>query len=302
MTPRPDTDPAIIELPLIGPQPGIWLADQIAGRAGAWAVAHYVELNGELDADRLVCAIRHGVAEADTLHARYAETETGPVQRIPLHRSPEEMDEPERLDLRGEPDPAEAARRWMEADLAQPLTADGDLPLARQALLRVGETRWFWYQRLHHLMVDGYGFTALTKRIAECYTALGRGDPPGDTPFVSFAKVVEEYQAYEHAEAHHTDREFWAQHARDLPAAPTLALAPGDEETARPIRHRTLLAPWVAEALTGLGRANRATLAESAMTAVALYLQRITGLPRLTVGLPFMRRIGSVAIRAGSTP
>lgn len=37
-------------LPLVAAQPGIWMAEKLSDLPSAWSVAHYVELNGELDA------------------------------------------------------------------------------------------------------------------------------------------------------------------------------------------------------------------------------------------------------------
>lgn len=37
-------------LPLVAAQPGIWMAEKLSDLPSARSVAHYVELNGELDA------------------------------------------------------------------------------------------------------------------------------------------------------------------------------------------------------------------------------------------------------------
>ena len=122
----------------------------------------------------------------------------------------EESPDPDVVDVSEEPDPEAAALAFMRADLAADLPLDGDALLYRHALIRLGETsngeRWFWYQRYHHLMVDGFSFAAIARRIAEIYTALRRRKPLGDSPFTSFAEVVEEYQSYEGSKAQEADR------------------------------------------------------------------------------------------------
>ncbi len=59
----------------------------------------------------------------------------------------------------------------MQADLAQDLRVDGGNPLVCHQLLRVGDDRWYWYQRYHHLLVDGFSFPAITRQIAAIYRA-----------------------------------------------------------------------------------------------------------------------------------
>ena len=147
-------------IPLLGTQLGIWLADQVAARKNAYVIAHAVELNGAIDAARLSRAIRDGLAEADTVTARFAERDGRIVQIL----GGDAVAEPERIDLAGVPDPEGAARAVMADDLAGDLPADGERPLCRQILFDVtgadGAPRWIWYQRYHHIMLDGYSFNS----------------------------------------------------------------------------------------------------------------------------------------------
>lgn len=65
-------------LPLVAAQPGIWMAEKLSDLPSAWSVAHYVELNGELDAPLLAKAVAVGMQQADTLRMRFTE-ENGEV-------------------------------------------------------------------------------------------------------------------------------------------------------------------------------------------------------------------------------
>lgn len=65
-------------LPLVAAQPGIWMAEKLSDLPSAWSVAHYVELNGELDAALLAKAVAVGMQQADTLRMRFTE-ENGEV-------------------------------------------------------------------------------------------------------------------------------------------------------------------------------------------------------------------------------
>lgn len=155
---RPSS-PTELELPLIAAQPGIWMGDQLSATRNAFIVAQYIELNGAIDVELLRQAIRIGLSEADTVHARFVENEGRLSQILPLRRNAADLLEADVVDVSKEPDPEAAALVFMRADLAAFLPLDGDRPLYRHALIRVGETsngaRWFWYQRYHHLMVDG---------------------------------------------------------------------------------------------------------------------------------------------------
>ncbi|MEC5342633.1 non-ribosomal peptide synthetase [Brenneria populi] len=289
------------ELPLVAAQPGIWFAEQIANRRNAFTVAHVIELRGPVDRDCLDAAIRQGLSEADTVHARFClnESET-PVQRLPRRASARQVNAPEWLDVSAAGE--DTAHALMQDDLASDLPADGARPLYRQVIMRVSARpeRWFWYQRFHHLMLDGFSFDALTRRIVAIYNALRNGRSPGDTPFTPFSQVVDEYQTWRASAACRRAAAFWQEHARDLPAPVSLA---GDvcgpaPQGARTLRHRLSLALSPFDALAADEDMARAQPAEIVTAALYIYLYRMSGEPRLSVGFPFMRRMGSAALCA----
>ncbi|HBX11949.1 MAG TPA: hypothetical protein DEF92_04055, partial [Leclercia adecarboxylata] len=69
------------------------------------------------------------------------------------------------------PDPHAAALAQMQADLNQNLRVDSGQPLAFHLLIQVADNRWYWYQRYHHLVVDGFSFPAITRQIVAIYRA-----------------------------------------------------------------------------------------------------------------------------------
>lgn len=288
-----ETKPSAVEreLPLFGSQLGIWLADQIAEQKNTYTVAHCVELDGAIDAERLRQSIRLGLAEADTVVAQYLETLEGPAQRLGHGLRAENLPLPEIHDLSAEADPESLARRWMREDLSADLPADGERSLYLHRLFKLaggaGE-RWFWYQRYHHVCVDGYSFAALTRRIADLYQALGRGEAPSPSPFVSFADVAAESDAYLASPRCEEDRAFWRDYAAALPSPSTLssrdALAGDGAANVDVLRRRFEIAGG--------------TAAQQAMAAVFAYLARMSGKSRVAMGVPFMRRMGSAALRA----
>ena len=82
-----------------------------------------------------------------------------------------------------------AAVALMDADLSQDLRVDSGQPLVFHQLIQVGENHWYWYQRYHHLVVDGFSFPAITRQIAAIYAAWKKGDPTPESPFTPFAEL-----------------------------------------------------------------------------------------------------------------
>ncbi len=280
-------------LPLVAAQPGIWMAERLSTLPGAWSVAHYVELRGALDPTLLGKAIVAGLQQADTLSLRFEEEEGEVWQWLAADRT---FAEPSIIDLRTAPDPHRAATERMQADLAQDLRVDGGNPLVCHQLLRVGDDRWYWYQRYHHLLVDGFSFPAITRQIAAIYRAWQRGEATPESPFTPFAEVVDEYQRYAGSEAWQRDKAFWQAQRQALPAPASLSAAPLGGRAAGSDIWRMKL-EMNADGFRRLAsHAPQCQPADLALALTTLWLGRLCNRMDYAAGFIFMRRMGSAAL------
>lgn len=206
--------------------------------------------------------------------------------------------EPQIIDLRQHTDPHAAAMALMEADLNQNLRVDSGQPLAFHQLIQVGENRWYWYQRYHHLVVDGFSFPAITRQIVTIYRAWSANQPTPESPFTPFAEVVDEYQRYRESDALKRDGAFWAEQRKQLPPPVSLSAAPLPGRAATTEILRLKLAAnsrAFSQLVHASGQVQRTDLA---LALVALWLGRLTGRLDYAAGFIFMRRMGSAALTA----
>ena len=282
-------------LPLVAAQPGIWMAEKLSSLPSAWSVAHYVALTGELDAPLLARAAVAGMQQADTLRLRFTEDNGEVWQWVDKSLT---FAEPERVDLRSATNPHEAALALMQADLQQNLRVDGGKPLAFHQLIQVDDRQWYWYQRYHHLLVDGFSFPAITRQIAAIYCAWQRKESTPASPFTPFSEVVEEYQQYRQSEAWQRDGAFWAQQRRELPPPASISPAPlpGRAATSEILRLK-LNAP-VGEFRRLAAQMPEVQRTDLALALVALWLGRLCSRREYAAGFIFMRRMGSAALTA----
>lgn len=282
-------------LPLIAAQPGIWMAEALSTLPNAWSVAHYVELKGNIDGDLLARAIAAGMMQADTLRMRFAE-DNGEVWQWVDESAV--IAEPPRHDLRGNASPQQTALAMMQADLAQNSRVDSGNPLFCHQLFQVGDNHWFWYQRYHHLLVDGFSFPAITRQISLIYQAWQRGEATPESAFTPFAEVVEEYQRYRESEACQRDKAFWAQLRNVLPSPASLSPAPlpGRAETTAIWRLKLTADRRAFSRLTASHP--QCQPADLALALAALWLGRLCGRSDYAAGFIFMRRMGSAALTA----
>jgi nonribosomal peptide synthetase MxcG len=263
------------QLALTSAQVGIWIGQQLDPDSPAYWTAEAVQLDGALDAAAFEAALRQAVAECDALHQRYASDgqqvwqRDAPRTHWPLARH--QFDE-------------DAAHRWMQADLQR--TADLERgPLFASALLQVAPQRTLWYLRAHHVALDGFGYTLLAQRVAALYSAIVAGTAPPACRPAALAPVVAEDAAYQASAACASDRAFWCARLQDRPA-PVL-LAPAAAPAHKVLRRRGLVA---GAAMPG------GDWSALLIAAFGAWLQHESGARELTVGLPVMGRMGSVAL------
>ncbi|TSC26496.1 myxochelin non-ribosomal peptide synthetase MxcG [Corallococcus sp. Z5C101001] len=275
--------------PLTAAQHGIWVGQQLDLQSPVYNAGECIEFRGAVDPVRFESALRRAVADADALHSRFIAGDEGPAQRI----DPGTHWALQRVDLSAEADPWAAAQEWMWKDLGRTVDlARG--PLFAQALLTVGPERSFWFQRIHHIAMDGYGFSLLARRVAELYTAdaAGKVAPAG---FSRLGPVLDEDLAYRSGPQLQKDRDFWVGRFEDAPVPPLLADAA--PMSSRFLRRSEHLRPEMMAALQAGAKQAGVSWSDLVLAVTAVYLHQRTGAAEAVLGLPVMGRLGSASLR-----
>ncbi|MEV0538296.1 amino acid adenylation domain-containing protein [Nocardia salmonicida] len=278
--------------PLSAAQRGIWFAQHIAGDTPI-SIAQYVELSGEIDHTLLTEAVRQTGREFGTGYLRLVDVDGRPHQIVDLSLD----DEIARVDLRDRPDPEAAAHAWMRAEYTAPLDVMRDR-LVRLAMLRVAEDRWFWYARMHHIVLDGMGALALVQRTGELYNAAFDGREPPPTKAEPLQKIVEADLAYRTSTRFATDREYWRDHLAEL--ADPVTLAGRDAEVdGHPNRVSGALPAETTALLDSVAAAVNSGVAPTVVAAFGAYLAAMTGAPEVVLSLPVSARTSATLRRSG---
>ncbi|MCX4825447.1 amino acid adenylation domain-containing protein [Streptomyces sp. NBC_01142] len=299
------------EWPASTAQTGIWFAQQLAPDSPAYAVAHFVEISGALDPLLFEVAVRQGVRETEAMNVRFLADDEGGLTQIldPLEFWPFPQ-----LDLRQESDPQAAAEAWMRTDVVRPLDLVSG-PVFSMALLRTGQERFLWYQRCHHISMDGFAGTLLTGRVASVYTALVDGNAADEGAFGSLRLLLEEDAEYRASASHTDDRRYWAERLKGRPEAVGFPGTPvgggaGEDREGKDregeghtgagvglgfIRQSVEVAPEPAARLKELAAAAATSVSGILIASLAGVLQRLTGTDELTLALPVTGRTSRTA-------
>ncbi|MFF3457797.1 amino acid adenylation domain-containing protein [Streptomyces sp. NPDC002730] len=267
-------------IPVTGAQTGVWLAQQIEPDSSAYNIAFFLELRGDTDLDRLAASVRRAIEEAECLHVRIS-PEGGGARQTP---SPLPVDVT-LVDLRGELDPDAAASAWMDADRSRPVDL-ADSPLFAQALLRLGQDRVLWYQRYHHIVLDGTGVALISRRAGDIYTA---GEAAVTTDW-ALSRLVDSDLAYRESELFRTDRAYWLNRLADRPE-PVRLVERSSAPMTRRLRRTAELSLQRTSRLREASRGAGVRLSRLMVAAVAAYLHRVTGEQDLVLGLPVAARL-----------
>ncbi|MFE8956413.1 amino acid adenylation domain-containing protein [Streptomyces althioticus] len=282
--------------PLSGAQEGLWYAGRLAPDSAAYNTAEAVEIHGPLDTALFETALRRVVTEADTFALRFADTDDGPR----CHPAPDADDWPlHRVDVSGAGDPEATAWEHVRTDLATPVDLEKG-PLFAHTLLTLAPDRHLWLLRAHHLLLDGYSYKLLGRRLADTYNALAEGREPEPGAFAPVSRLQEEEAAYLASERHAQDRDHWARRLADLPE-PARLTSRTAAPTAPFLRRTAELTPAETEALDAAAARLGVRRTDLLTAATAAYLHRMTGAEDLVLGLATMSRLGSAALRTPGT-
>lgn len=295
----PALTPPAETLPLTLAQLDFWEEFRYHPDEAVSTVAHVIELSGAVDPRALAKAILQMSQEADVMHLRFHSQ----GQEIPRQScDPTRPVTLREIDLSKDPDPAAAARKLITQDITQALDLRRD-PLAVQWLLHLGQDRWQWYNRGHHIILDGYSMGLLEQRCAELYAHFAHGAPEGQ-PFLPFAAYIEEEEAYRHSPRHEAAHQFWADRLAET--GPLPVIRKGDENYALEGYGFDFDLPNSDAAIAALTASLDLGWADL-MTALAsgYLLAHLPGAhhppgpdaPPLAVWLPYMSRMGSVSVR-----
>ncbi|MCQ4364598.1 condensation domain-containing protein, partial [Mycobacterium gordonae] len=257
-------------------QRSMWAVQQLRPEvpydiAGFLAIDHHVEV------ERLTVACESAAAHFGTQCARLSLVDGEPVFIVD-RQLPQKLQSLRCIDLRAEPDPVEAAHRWMNDNYHRPIDLFGD-QLTDLALLRITDNLSYFYLRAHHVLFDGYGAYNFIRHIAAAYS--GSVADTSDVDFSEFALIRDADQKYQQSSRSHADAEYWQNILRGTVDVTDL----GGTRTSLAPRH-----PQMRElACRHLSENNQLDVARVIAT-MAVFIAKTTGRQDVSMSLPVSAR------------
>ncbi|MGO4146372.1 amino acid adenylation domain-containing protein [Paenarthrobacter sp. YAF11_1] len=275
---------------LTAAQRGIWYAQKLAHGSPMYQIGQFIEITGPLDVSRLEAAVARAVVETPALNLAFGEDDDGPFQYAKAMEATVQF-----TDLSGCGDEAtreQTARALMDSDMAQARTVE-DGGLLHTEVIRISGSRHFFYQRVHHLLLDGYSAVLVLRRVAAVYEALSAAKDMAKAAALDFTtldELIADDHEYQDSAAAAADAAYWIDELDDEPTPAGLAGRPLGTADALLRSTRTLPQSAVDALQSASGSAPALIL-----TAVSLYLHRMTGEQHVSLALPVTARRGKLA-------
>ncbi|MDQ0937556.1 non-ribosomal peptide synthase/polyketide synthase [Streptomyces turgidiscabies] len=291
---------------LTSAQHEVWLAQQLDPRGAHYRTGSCLEIDGPLDHAALSAALRHTMAETETLCSRFLTDEQGRPFRAYCPLAAEGSDDTEdpdgvpytpvllrHFDLTGHEDPQAEAIRWMHEDRATPVPLDRP-GLSSHALFTLGAGRHMYYLGVHHIVIDGTSMSLFYERLAEVYRALtdARDVPP--CSFGDMDQLVTTEETYRGSARHDRDRAYWTGLFADRPE-PVSLTGRGSGLVLAPTVTSRHLGPERTGVLDLAAEATGSAWAHVAIAGVGAFLHRMTGAEDIVVSVPVTGRYGANA-------
>ncbi|WP_431936054.1 amino acid adenylation domain-containing protein [Micromonospora sp. RP3T] len=268
----------------------LWLADQLVPGSPVFNIYFALRLEGPLDLAALRAAVTEVVGRHDALRTTFAMLGDELVQRV---APPAEVPMP-LTDLSGAGD-AEAR----EAALARAMRAESDVPadlnhgpIFRASVLRLAEQVHVFQVTVHHTVFDAWSRAVFFRELVAAYAAHRAGVPsnlPPDPP--QYAAVTAADDDAEPRARLHDQIEYWRAQLAGLadPDVPS-SRRRSAEPSWRGSRYVFALPTRLAERMTEIARAQRATPFIAFLTVYFAFLHRYTGATDLAVLTPVAGR------------
>ncbi|KJF23722.1 non-ribosomal peptide synthetase [Rhodococcus sp. AD45-ID] len=282
-------------LALTAAQAGMWFAQQLDPQNPTFVTGQCIEIVGPLDPSVLARAVDRVVAETPSLMARFAVDSGEVYQELGAWEYPG-TDVVARESF-------EIALTEMREQLRIPLDPSAG-PGCAVTIFTLGPSHHALFFRVHHTLIDVYGYSLLGRRIAAVHNAEVRGKEPPANRFDPLEVILDQDAARADSDAQSLDREFWSSEllgAQESVSLSRIGGPPASSVAQTLLSHTTLISAASAERITAAGRVVEGSWADVVTAAVAAYLARSNGSLDVTVGFPSMNRMGTVAAKVLTT-
>ncbi|MFK4475597.1 NRPS condensation-like uncharacterized protein, partial [Paenibacillus sp. RC73] len=194
---------SVKEYPLSSYQKDIWFEQCMYPGKPIYNIGGYVEVKGNLNTAIISQSMQLLIRQNDSLSARFIDKKGEPY----LTFLPEADYEVPFHDFSVKENPNSFCINWMKNEFLKPFQPEDCY--FQFVLLKGAPNTYFILLKVHHLVIDGWGFALLISQMFDNYNKLVQGIGEMNRTLYSYADFISDNQNYLNSPAFLKDRAFW---------------------------------------------------------------------------------------------
>lgn len=176
---------------------------------------------------------------------------------------------------------------WIQNDISEPFDVTRN-EFYITKIFKVSATEVIWYLKIHHVLVDGYAFKLIFKKVAERYNShLANFSPQWQT--FSFADYVNEETVYRNSPGHRSDVDYWIERFQSLPEHSCNRI--DVEKTSRNISLPTIIKREKYKELLRLANETNVSIFQLLLGVLFICLRKTFNKNDIAVAIPVLNRL-----------
>ncbi|QRN86643.1 amino acid adenylation domain-containing protein [Clostridia bacterium] len=158
------------------------------------------------------------------------------------------------------------------------------------AFLKLDERNCAIFTRIHHLISDAWSVVQIGNEILENYVAIEKGDTLAKDNNPSYLEYLEKEVEYMQSKKYLSDQIFWKERYAELPDLTTLKSRVSNETTIKSVRKTFVLPEKLTKQIREFCKENRTSIFALFYSALCMYINRVKGKEKVTIGVPVLNR------------
>lgn len=265
-------------------QKAIWLEQQIYPDSAIYNIGGYAAVEGSIDFQILTKAISQFIEETDAMRTHIKIVDHAPFQEF-LSELNYTVDE---LDFSNHDEPVSAALDWMKSDFNIAFDTSA-APLFKTALVKVSNDHYWWYNKFHHLIIDGFGLALFTHGVADQYNSLLTKTPIASDKVFSYRDFIAFDNNYTNSDDFQADKAFWA---TQFDTTPSALLAPkyGNYQPGVAPKKGIKISRDIYDRIASLCSENKVSEFHCFLALIYTYFSKVHEKRDWAIGLPILNR------------
>ncbi len=277
-----------IKHPLTSSQYDIWVDQQISSQSPLYNIGGYINIKGSINFEIFSKSINMLINRNDALRLNFFIDDKMEPYQIISNLFEYKIDF---IDFSQKKEPFLYAKKWINDEFQIPFSLI-DSFLFKLCLIKISDNHFLFFNKYHHLIIDGWGLSITIDQIINMYNSLLNKEIPFEEAVYSYTKYIEDNNIYLISERCKIAEEFWKSKLKYKPdsilSSPLFnypkSINSNSNRRSINIKSRDF------KKLIDIGKSFNVTTFTVLLSLLYIYLHKITQFNDIIIGIPLLNR------------